>query len=306
MKAVRIGAAMAAMVMLCPETGHAEELWNAYPLRGFWEGLPAGATPPKGVYTAVSAYWANDRYYGEQGKAVPGTDLTAFVVTPVIEWVPGVKILGGTYSVGIAQPFVYNTSPGLSGSTGRGNWGTFNTVLLPAQLGWKLHNVHVKLGVGVYLPNASSTVSDLYMGKLHNGGLPSGSNFAAVEPDLGITWMHKGWNVSAALHAAIPVSASTAPGYRYWSGSEFAADYTITKTLGKWTLGVGGHQINQYEDDRFNGEVVPDHRSQLYGVGPIAGVQAGPLNITAMWNRTVSARNAVAGDMVQVRFTTRL
>jgi hypothetical protein len=85
------------------------------------------------------------------------------------------------------------------------------------------------------------------MGKLHNGGLPSGSNFAAVEPDLGITWMHKGWNVSAALHAAIPVSASTAPGYRYWSGSEFAADYTITKTLGKWTLGVGGHQINQYE-----------------------------------------------------------
>jgi hypothetical protein len=109
----------------------------------------------------------------------------------------------------------------------------------------------------------------------HNGGLPSGSNFAAVEPDLGITWMHKGWNVSAALHAAIPVSASTAPGYRYWSGSEFAADYTITKTLGKWTLGVGGHQINQYEDDRFNGEVVPDHRSQLYVWAPLPGFRPG-------------------------------
>jgi hypothetical protein len=88
MKAVRIGAAMAAMVMLCPETGHAEEL-ERLPLARFLGRSACRGNPAQGVYTAVSAYWANDRYYGEQGKAVPGTDLTAFVVTPVIEWVPG-------------------------------------------------------------------------------------------------------------------------------------------------------------------------------------------------------------------------
>ncbi len=120
------GALCLGLSALIPGAAHAEELWNAYPIRGFAEGLPAGMTPPPGVYAAMSGYWADDKMYDNDGDAIPGTDLSALVITPVVQWVPGVKIFGGDYSASVAQPIVYTSSSGLSGSRGSGNWGRFN------------------------------------------------------------------------------------------------------------------------------------------------------------------------------------
>jgi hypothetical protein len=284
----------------------ASELWNAYPLRGYWEGLAMGATPPPGVYGVVSTYWADDHFYGNDGKQAPNSALSTLVVNPIVQWVPGLHILGGDYSAVIAQPLVYTSSPGLSGSIGKGNWGTFNTAIIPGQISWKIRGISLKAGVVLYLPDASSTIKDLRDGSLHNGGLPSGDNFMTVEPNLGVSWIRGGWNLTASFHVDVPVTSSTAPGYRYRTGSDFAADYTITKTFGKWTLGAGGHQVEQFEDDRLNGNLYPGHRARLYGLGPIAGYQLGPLNITAIWNRTLTARNTVAGDFLEFRFVTKL
>jgi hypothetical protein len=48
---------------------------------------------------------------------------------------------------------------------------------------------------------------------LRNGGMPSGNGYAAVQPDLGLSWLNGGWNLSADLHLAIQVTADAATNY---------------------------------------------------------------------------------------------
>lgn len=292
-------------VAALPASSRAEELWNAYPLRGFYQGLPAGITPPPGLYGAFSAMWAGDHEYDHSGRRIPDTGLAVGVFTPMLEYVPGVKFLGADYSVLLAQPLVYNTAFGLSGSRGNGNFGNFNTVFAPIVLGWNVGNFHIKPSITFLLPDGSSTMGDLVNGKLHNGGLPSSDNFFTVQPDLGLTWAAHGWSVSASLHVAIPATDSTAHDYRYKSGAEFAGDYTITRQFSKWTFGVVGHQINQIGPDKKNGFKVHDLSARMYGLGPLMGYQFGKIGVVAMWNRSVSIRDTVSGDILQVRLITR-
>lgn len=282
--------------------GHAsaEELWDPY-LRGVNEGVPAGALPPPGVYGVLDNYWTNYKLYNSNGKTIPGTGIASLVEVPIILWVPGIKVLGADYAAAIAEPFDYTSSSGLSGSSGMGNWGAYNTILIPAQLAWNFNNLYVKAGVTVYLPTASSTLPDLIDGKLKNGGVPSGNGFTTVQPDLGISWLQSGWNLSANMHLAIPITADTARNYKYWSGDEFAADYTIAKSVGKWTFGVGIHQENQLNADTKNGKTVIGSTVTNFGAGPLIGYQFSEVGVMAEWNHNIYTKNDVAGDFFNLR-----
>jgi hypothetical protein len=291
-------------IVLAASRVSAEELWDPY-LRGVNEGLAAGALPPPGVYGVLDNYWMSYTLHDSGGAKVPGTDLSVLIEVPIVLWVPGIKILGADYAAAIAQPFDYTSSPGLSNTTGAGNWGTFNTILIPGQLSWTLGAFHVKAGFEVYLPDASSTMVDLLHGRLSNGGMPSGNGYATVQPDLGISWLNGGWNLSADLHLAIPVTADTATNYTYRSGNEFAADYTAVKTIGLWTLGLGAHQENQLKADTLNGRTVTHSIASNFGAGPMLGYQFSGIGVLAGWNRNFRARNDVAGDFVNVRFVVR-
>jgi hypothetical protein len=282
----------------------AEELWDPH-LRGVDEGLAAGALPPPGVYGVVNNYWASYDVRDSKGKVVPGTSLSALVEVPIVLWATGIKVLGADYAVAIAQPFDYTSFQPLGG-TGSGNWGTFNTVLIPGQLAWTFGDFHVKAGLSIYLDDASSTKADLVNGKLHNGGLPSGNGYTTIQPDLGLSWLSDGWNASASLHLAVPVDSTTATHYNYQSGDEFAADYTLTKALGKWTVGLGFHQQNQLNADTLNGVTVKDSQVTNLGVGPLVGYQFGGINVLAEWNHNIYTENDVAGDFFNVRFVVPL
>jgi hypothetical protein len=258
--------------------------------------------PPPGVYGVLDNYWANFAFHGSNGDKIAGGGLSLLVEVPIVLWVPGIKILGADYAAAFAQPFDYTSSPGLSGTTGGGNWGTFNTILIPGQLSWTLGDLHLKAGFEIYLPDASSTMADLLNGHLKNGGLPSGNGYAAVQPDLGISWMKDGWNLSADLHLTIPVTAGTATNYRYRSGNEFAADYTAAKTTGKWSLGLGLHQENQLNADTLNGHTVAHSVATNFGAGPMAGYQFTRIGVVAVWNHDIHTRNDVGGDFFNLRF----
>lgn len=294
-------AALVACAAAAPPAAQAEELWNAYPLRGFGEGLSVAA-PPKGVYGVLSTYYAIDDLYDRHGDKIANTDTTAVVAVPAVVVVPGVRLLGADYSFMVAQPVDYTHSTGLSGSHGSGNFGTFNTIVSPVNLTWKHKDVHIRAGVTVYLPTAGSTIKRLRSGRMSNGGLPSGSNFTTIQPDLGISFLKDGWNATVDMHYAAPLSASKdGPDYRYRSGAELATDITLTKTIGKWTLGAGGHQTYQLADDRLNGQRLRGTKGHIVGLGPIVGYQLGSVTIQAIWNKSLSVRNNLSGNFIHVR-----
>jgi hypothetical protein len=295
----------------------AEELWDPY-LRGVFEGVPAGALPPPGVYGELDNYWTSYSMYGQPfgreqgygaGSKVPGTHLSALVEVPAVLWVPGIKILGGDYGAVIAQPFDYTSFQPFQHAFGGGggNMGIYNTILVPGMLSWSLpHHIYARVGLTVLFDDASTTMADLNKGKLTNGGAPSGNGYTTMQPDLGFSWLSNGWNVSVGTHYAVPVTSDHYNGNSYHSAAEFAADYTVTKTIGKWTLGVGGEQENQFGKDTFNGAPVPQSQTSNYAVGPIVGYEfAGGVGVTAYWNHSFATRNDVAGDFFNVRLTTR-
>jgi hypothetical protein len=281
----------------------AEELWDPH-LRGVDEGLAAGALPPPGVYGVLDNYWISYTVHDQTGKSLNDKSLSALVEVPIVLWATGIKILGADYAVALAQPFDYGVVGSGFGalSGGSGNFGAYNTIVIPGQLAWTFGDFHVKAGLSVYLDDASSTMIDLVKGHKLNGGMPTGNGYSTIQPDLGLSWLHDGWNLSANLYLAVPIDATTTRGYHYQSGNEFAADYTVAKTLDRWTVGVGFHQQNQLNADRLNGYNVANSTVSNYGVGPLIGYQFDGISVMLEWNHNLYAENDVAGDLFNVRF----
>jgi hypothetical protein len=294
--------------MLAASYAKAEELWDPY-LRGVFEGVPAGVLPPPGVYGELDNYWASYSQYNAAGNKIPGTHLNALVEVPIVLWVPGIKILGGDYAAAIGQPFDYTSFQPLQHNLGGGggNLGIYNTVLVPGMLSWSLpNNLFVKAGLTILLDDASTTMADLVQGKLTNGGAPSGNGYTTLQPDLGFSWLYDGWNVSIGSHIAFPIDSTRAPSYNYRSAPELSVDYTVTKTIGAWTLGMGAEQEDQFSKDTFNGQRVPGSITRNYGIGPIVGYQfPGGVGVTALWNHSFKTANELAGDFFDVRLTNR-
>lgn len=295
----------------------AEELWDPY-LRGVFEGLPAGALPPPGVYGELDSYYTSYSVYGQpfgaaQGysatQKVPNSHLSALVEVPIVLWVPGWHFLGASYAAAIAEPFDYNSFQPFQHAFGGGggNLGTYNTVVLPYMLSWTLPgNLFVRNSLTVLLPDASTTMADIHNGTLTNGGAPSGNNFATMQPDLGISWLYDGWNVSVGTHFTMNITDSHYDGNSYHSGTQFSADYTATKTIGRWTVGLGGEEENQFASDTLNGVKVPQSKNVNYAIGPIVGYDfTNGLGLTFIWNHSFGTSNDVAGDFMDLRLTTR-
>jgi hypothetical protein len=102
------------------------------------------------------------------------------------------------------------------------------------------------------------------------------------------------------------VTASNGPTGTYWSGNEFAADYTFANTIGKWTFGLGVHQQNQFNSDTLNGAKVSNSIVSNFGLGPLIGYQFGGIGVVAEWNHNVYTRNDEAGDFFNIRFVVPL
>jgi hypothetical protein len=283
-----------ALAVLAAPT-HAVELWDPH-LRGVNEGLAAGALPPPGLYFINNAYWANYHGHDNAGDKTD-TKLNAFVDVPIILWNPGFKLLGADFGVALAQPFDYtDLRVPLGGGTyvGESNWGTYNTVLVPGIFAWSLpYDFHIAASLAVYLPDASSSPPTDRVVAL------SGNGYWTLEPGIGISWLHNGWNISADLHISCNFEN---PDSHYWTAPEFWADYTVTKTIGKWTFGVGAYQQNQIAKDELHGNSVPDSAVTNFGMGPILGYNFGPVIVTAMYNWGIITKNDVGGDWFNIRF----
>ncbi len=299
-------AAIAASALVSVPAAQAAELWVPE-LPSIQVGLPAGALPPPGVYGQLDNYFAQFVDYSGHGNKLPDAAIDALVEIPTILWVPGITVLGANYAAAIAIPFVYDSYQALQHVTpGPGNLGLFNTALVPAILSWMLpQHFFVRASTVFFLNDATNTMADLVKGNLKNGGAPTGNGYSTFLPDIGISWLNNGWDLSADLRFSVPLGSTTAPGYNYRTGNIFLGDYTVEKTVGAWTLGFGASQITQIQKDTFNGNTVPASLYRNWSIGPVVGYQfKGGMEVTALWAHSVMTTGGVGGDAFDLRLTT--
>jgi hypothetical protein len=295
-----------AVWQLASTPASATELWDAH-LRGVDEGLAAGASPPPGVYGILNNYWASFDMMDASGHK-NGVKLDALVEVPIVLWQTGYTVFGANLSAAIAQPFDY-TNLRIAGDAAVSNnahWGTYNTLIIPFQLSWALpDDFHVATNLTVLVDDASSAPGRAPAG----GGVGSGNGYWTLEPTLGVSWLHDGWNLSMNLHYDYNFRNDKTD---YRSGQQIAIDYTATKTLGKWIVGVGAHQENQLNDDSGAGAVAAGCPSKNgckvanYGIGPLVGYQFGGVEILAEYNHGLYTENDVGGNIFNLRLVSAL
>ena len=307
MKKIILAICVSVAVVMMVTPVFANELWDPH-LRGVDEGLAAGALPPPGFYFINTEYFMPGlSLYGTgtgetASTKVHGTNLFVFVDSPVLLWATGYKFLCADYAMAIAQPIVY-TNVNVLGTKVQAqaegsNWGTFNTVLVPYILSWKLPcDFYIKTGLAIGLNDGSTTVENTSV------AAPSANNFYDFIPDLGISWLHNGWNISADFFFAFPTKDNYT---NYQSGNQFAADYTITKTCGKWTFGLGAAQYVQMGADTLAGVTVPLSTTTMYTMGPIIGYNFGPCSLTGTYNFSLYSADGWGGDFFLVRLVVPL
>jgi hypothetical protein len=304
--------AMAMMLVVGP--AFATELWDPH-LRGADGGLVAAALPPPGFYFINDFYFApNYAGYGPNFGTTDGTrnnnvKLFAYVDVPILLWTPGCQFLGADYGVAIAQPFDYTNLRVNTGLNAQGNntwvggdqWGTFNTLLIPYILSWKLpYDFRVKTSFSIGFNDATTRP-----GSVQSGGpyAQSGNGTYMFTPVVGLSWLHEGWNVSGEFFFTFQTEND---GTHYQSGDQFAADYTITYTYQKWTFGLVAAQENQVENDKISGISRNDSKAEAYTMGPTLGYNFGPCSLSFTYNWTLYANNEVGGDWFNLRLVVPL
>jgi hypothetical protein len=260
---------------------------------GGFIGASAGVPPP-GIYMFDQVFTYQSTLSGPGAAAVhgasPNTGAQLAVDVQGFLFVPGWTFLGATYDAVVFQPFVQaNVGQPINVSVA----GMFNTGIIN-ELSWKFGNFGVKTNIVVYVPDGTKTGV--------NGTGNVGSPFVTYQPGLILSYLGNGWNLSAAIYEEFNTTNTVD---HYTSGDIFHADFTATKTIGKWTLGPVAYYFAQVSNDScpvsclaFNptGTLGNAQRFQVWAVGGLVGYDFGPASLSVWATQEVSAKasNAAA------------
>jgi hypothetical protein len=278
-------------------------------------GASAGVPPP-GIYMFNQIFTDQTNFSGPGTQnTIPTTGLKIGNnngvhfndYTAGFLFVPGWTFLGATYNAVVVQPFVDESVGSPAGSaTILGTpvaalnqaSGVFNTYIVPVELSWKLGNsgFAVKTGFGVFVPDGTKNGV--------NGIGNVGNPWFTFQPELIISYLAGGYNLTAALYEEINTANSVD---NYTNGNIFHADFTATKTFGKWTLGPVAHYVAQVTDDScpvgvctahhpvipgvsLGGTLNNTQRYQVFSVGGLVEYNFGPASLSVWATEDVSAK----------------
>ncbi len=274
-------------------------------LPGVTEGVPAGALPPPGMYGDVEVYTASFTLHDNAGKPT-SVHSSSQVIAPMLLWNTGKKILGGEFAIQVIQAVnhtdVYGDAP--TGTVPpNAHWGTFNTVLIPVMLGWHLpHDFHIKTALAINLNDASSSTAKPPPVDMSG----TGNGYSSVIPNIGVSWLSDGWNLSANFFYAFNQPNTVT---QYQSGQVFQADYTIAKSFEHWMVGLGAFEVNQITADSGNGTLSPQNncaanngcKERRLGLGPLIGYTFdGGIAVKLMANHDIVTVNNQGGNIVNL------
>jgi hypothetical protein len=259
---------------------------------GSFIGASAGAPPP-GVYMFNQVFTYQTNLVGPNAPQHFGREV--YVDVQGFIFVPGWTFLGATYDALIVQPFV---AVALSDPAPLNISGVFNTYLVPIELSWtKIGGTGfaVKTGLAMYVP--TGTIQG--PAGLGNVGAP----YVTYQPELALSYLGGGWNLTAFLYDEINTANSRD---NYTTGQIFHADFTATYTIGKWTFGPVGYYRGQITDDKcpigvctaFHplGTLTNSQRQNVFAVGGLLEYNFGPATASVWITQDVlaNAKNAAA------------
>ena len=234
---------------------------------GIFIGSSAGVPPP-GIYGFSQAFTFQTNWAGPIQNSAPGIGGANGVgnkqgeqVNVAIQgflFVPGWTFLGATYDFVVAQPFetfAIGQPLSLLGAPDMGS-GVHNTYFAN-ELAWNKiggTGFGIKTGLGMFAPTGTvqgGTGPSIGIACLThvgcNGGANVGFHYWTFQPELILSYLGGGWNLSAALYAEINTANRQDD---YTTGDIFHADFTATYTTGKWTFGPVGYVVAQVSDDK--------------------------------------------------------
>src|ERR1700761_16445 len=281
--------------------------WQTKP--GAFIGSSAGVPPP-GIYmfNQIFTYQTNLTGPGTSSLGLGNHNgVQAAVDAQGFLFVPGWTFFGATYDAVIVQPWVMDSvgSPlggGLVPGFNNQAAGMHNTYFVPVELAWKFgtSGFNVKTGLGIGAPDGTITGPT----GLGNQGNP----WWTFQPELILSYLKDGWNLSAALYYEVN-TANTIDNYT--TGNIFHVDFTATKTIGKWTVGPVAYYVGQVTDDKcpvgictaFNPAGINGNaqRFNIWAVGGLIEYNFGPATASVWATQEVlaNAKNAavpVAAD----------
>jgi hypothetical protein len=301
MKKFACAAAVAAAAMVGGQAS-AEELWTPH-LPGVDGNSATGALPPPGFYFVNNQVIAGADHYNNSGNA-DGNKATALIEVPVLLWSAPFQVLGAQYAAAIAQPwdlvnFHAQLAAGATEAFSQSN--AFATVVIPGILSWSLPNdLHVAASLAIYVPDGGWQNPNF-----HTVGNLNSLDFYSFEPAVAVSWLHDGWNVSVKGYYNANMKDE---GMNYTSGDIFGTEETITKTFGKWTVGVTGYTETQVTNDTGNalGVITQGNKTDAYAAGPAVGYNFGPVILDAYYTHDFAAQNGLGGDKLFTRFVVPL
>jgi hypothetical protein len=258
---------------------------------GAYIGSSAGVPPP-GIYSFNQIFTYQSNFTGPGVRTLLGGNSNVGAQSAYdyqgFLFVPGWTFLGATYDALIVQPF---------GQTSIGSpvnlqfSGAHNTYLVPVELSWKLgtSGLLVKAGLGIWAPDGTIQGPT----GLNNQGAP----FWTFQPEVIISYLKDGWNLSAALYEEINTQNRLS---HYTSGNIFHADFTATKTIGRWTFGPVAYYYGQVTDDSCGADCRPFtllglgtltnvQRFNVWAVGGLIEYNFGPVTLSVWGTQEVSA-----------------
>jgi hypothetical protein len=118
-----------------------------------------------------------------------------------------------------------------------------------------------------------------------------------------LSYLKDGWNLSAAVYAEFNTQNTIT---NFTSGDVLHADFTATKTIGKWTFGPVAYYVGQVSNDScssvtclaFYGAspALTNNRYNVWAVGGLVAYDFGPAALSVWATQEVSAKasNAAA------------
>jgi hypothetical protein len=284
---------------------------------GIFIGASAGVPPP-GIYMFNQVFTYQANLTGPGLKPLGGNTKIGDQASVDVQgflFVPGWTFLGATYDAVIAQPFV-------QGSLGQPfniqETGVHNTYIVPVELSWKLGDsgFAVKTGLGIFVPDGTQHA---FIPGFTGSSVPApggagypfiGDPFWTFQPEIFVSYLKDGWNLSAVVYAEIN-TRNTATNYT--TGTLLHADFTATKTIGKWTFGPVAYYVGQVSDDSCSaftcgyatGTLLNPQRFDIWAVGGLVGYNFGPAALSVWATQEVSAKasNAAAAALLGQDFS---
>ena len=269
-------------------------------LPGVSAGTPVGALPPVGVYFNGNFYFLSGELADGDGEHVPVKGSARAVIAQVT-WSTPLRILGARYGAGVIQIVADHSfdTRGVGGRKTR-SVGLYNTVVQPVILSWQIgKDLHASFSQNIYVNDGARKTT---------GGVRDqdsyANNYWTFEPSVGISYIPKGWNLTAYVLYDLATTKNKKTDYKV--GNIFYVDLTATHQSGKFVYGLVGTATQQVTDDRLHGVAVPGgNRSSHIQAGPLLSYNFPKFSVTAKYFANLHARNDLSASIGYLSIATK-